>query len=224
MVWEREIDCYGTQRKLKGDKGFCNYLYQGQYIDQETGLAYNRFRYYDPEAGSYISQDPIGLRGNNPNFYAFVYDNNSETDPYGLIVDPYGGYFSRKNIREQIHKSSRPPKESAHAKKHLQAKTMDEAADRSIKGMGGKPEASYFPEVARNNFANFEKTAAFEAARKGHVVDRGGMLFIIHEHPTDIGFNMGQRTRFMRIEISSGTIHSHPISEADAKAYLKKCG
>ncbi|MFL0183214.1 RHS repeat-associated core domain-containing protein [Tenacibaculum maritimum] len=31
-------------------------------------MYYNRFRYYSPDTGTYISQDPIGLRGNNPNF------------------------------------------------------------------------------------------------------------------------------------------------------------
>ncbi|MDC6117325.1 RHS repeat-associated core domain-containing protein [Serratia rubidaea] len=37
--------------------------FQGQYFDAETGLHYNRYRYYDPQTGSYISQDPIGLVG-----------------------------------------------------------------------------------------------------------------------------------------------------------------
>ena len=39
------------------------FRYQGQYEDSETGLYYNRFRYYDPSTGAYISQDPIGLAG-----------------------------------------------------------------------------------------------------------------------------------------------------------------
>ncbi|MFQ1014305.1 RHS repeat-associated core domain-containing protein [Avibacterium paragallinarum] len=38
-------------------------LFAGQWFDEESGLAYNRFRYYDPESGSYISSDPIGLAG-----------------------------------------------------------------------------------------------------------------------------------------------------------------
>ena len=38
---------------------FYDLYYQGQTFDRETGLAYNR--YYDPEQGNYISQDPIGL-------------------------------------------------------------------------------------------------------------------------------------------------------------------
>jgi RHS family protein len=41
----------------------CPFRYQGQYEDSETGLYYNRFRYYDPSTGAYISQDPIGLAG-----------------------------------------------------------------------------------------------------------------------------------------------------------------
>jgi RHS repeat-associated protein len=35
----------------------------GQQFDEETGLYYNRHRYYDPKQGRYITQDPIGLRG-----------------------------------------------------------------------------------------------------------------------------------------------------------------
>ncbi|MCD2359039.1 RHS repeat-associated core domain-containing protein, partial [Pantoea sp. MHSD4] len=37
--------------------------YQGQYFGAETGLLYNRFRDYDPDAGRFVSQDPIGLAG-----------------------------------------------------------------------------------------------------------------------------------------------------------------
>ncbi|WP_262509478.1 RHS repeat-associated core domain-containing protein [Tenacibaculum mesophilum] len=57
-----------------------SFRYQGQYKDVETGLYYNRFRYYSPESGAYISQDPIGLLGNNPNMYAYISDSNSWVD------------------------------------------------------------------------------------------------------------------------------------------------
>ncbi|WP_262710361.1 RHS repeat-associated core domain-containing protein [Apibacter muscae] len=56
----------------------------GQYEDIETGLYYNRFRYYNPETGMYISQDPIGIEGNNPNLYAYTHDSNTMVDPFGL--------------------------------------------------------------------------------------------------------------------------------------------
>lgn len=49
-----------------------------------TKLDHNRFRYYSPETGSYISKDPIGLAGNNPNLYAYTHDSNTMVDPFGL--------------------------------------------------------------------------------------------------------------------------------------------
>ena len=36
---------------------------QNQYADLETGLHYNFFRYYEPDAGRFVNQDPIGLWG-----------------------------------------------------------------------------------------------------------------------------------------------------------------
>ncbi|MCL1923976.1 MAG: RHS repeat-associated core domain-containing protein, partial [Defluviitaleaceae bacterium] len=55
------------------------------YEDEETGLYYNRFRYYMPEEGIYTQRDPIGLAGGNPTVYGYVYNTNSQIDPWGLI-------------------------------------------------------------------------------------------------------------------------------------------
>ncbi|MDB0613889.1 RHS domain-containing protein [Tenacibaculum maritimum] len=84
IIWECELDIYGKVRNLHGEKTFIPFRYQGQYEDIETGLYYNRFRYYSPDTGTYISKDPIGLLGNNPNLYAYVHDVNSFIDPLGL--------------------------------------------------------------------------------------------------------------------------------------------
>jgi RHS repeat-associated protein len=62
-TWQAQLDSYGGVREGQGKPQDCPFRYQGQYEDVETGLYYNRFRYYDPEVGSYISQDPIGLEG-----------------------------------------------------------------------------------------------------------------------------------------------------------------
>ena len=56
----------------------------GQYADAEMGLCDNRFRYYDPEAGQYVSQAPIGLQGGNPTLYGYVRDVNWLVNFFGL--------------------------------------------------------------------------------------------------------------------------------------------
>jgi RHS repeat-associated protein len=48
-----------------------NFRFPGQYYEEETGIHYNYFRYYDPSVGRYITPDPIGLEGGiNPLSYA----------------------------------------------------------------------------------------------------------------------------------------------------------
>ncbi|MDM5181981.1 RHS domain-containing protein [Massilia sp. DJPM01] len=61
--------------------------FQGQYFEAETGLHYNRFRYYDPDIGRFVSQDPIGLAGG---FNTYQYAPNPVTwvDPAGLSGTP----------------------------------------------------------------------------------------------------------------------------------------
>ncbi|WP_346882953.1 RHS repeat-associated core domain-containing protein [uncultured Algibacter sp.] len=82
------MDIYGKVRSIEGSKTFIPFRYQGQYEDEETGLYYNRYRYYSSDTGGYISQDPIGLDGGNPNIYAYAFDSNTEVDPFGLdIID-----------------------------------------------------------------------------------------------------------------------------------------
>ncbi|MCZ0304347.1 DUF6531 domain-containing protein [Escherichia coli] len=56
----------------------------GQYYDEETGLHYNLFRYYAPECGRFISQDPISIRG-GLNLYRYAPNPISWIDPLGLI-------------------------------------------------------------------------------------------------------------------------------------------
>ena len=84
IVWQADYDIYGNVRNLHGSRQFIPFRQLGQYEDNETGLYYNRFRYYDPRIGNYISQDPIRLKGNNPTLYGYVGDCNKWTDMFGL--------------------------------------------------------------------------------------------------------------------------------------------
>ncbi|WP_194484857.1 RHS repeat-associated core domain-containing protein, partial [Escherichia coli] len=68
----------------------------GQQYDEESGLYYNRHRYYDPLQGRYITQDPIGLKG-GWNFYQYPLNPVTNTDPLGLEVFPREGANKRGN-------------------------------------------------------------------------------------------------------------------------------
>ena len=84
VVWQADYDIYGDLRNIKGIRDFIPFRQLGQYEDDETRLYYNRFRYYDPRIGNYISQDPIRLAGNNPTLYGYVAEPNGWVDPFGL--------------------------------------------------------------------------------------------------------------------------------------------
>ncbi|MBK4257322.1 RHS domain-containing protein [Enterobacter hormaechei] len=68
--------------------------YAGQYADGETGLHYNLFRYYDPQVGRFIMQDPIGLNG-GWNLYQYAPNPLGWIDPLGLKCS-----HSSKNPKE----------------------------------------------------------------------------------------------------------------------------
>ena len=69
------------------DSAYQPFRLQNQYADRETGLHYNFFRYYEPDAGRFVNQDPIGLEGGE-NLYKFAPNVQRWIDPLGLAPIP----------------------------------------------------------------------------------------------------------------------------------------
>ncbi|HKN02851.1 MAG TPA: PAAR-like domain-containing protein [Buttiauxella sp.] len=83
IAWRGRQHLWGREESANDDNLSCRLRFPGQYEDAESGLHYNRFRYYDTETGQYISADPIGLAGGvNP--YGYVHNPLSWVDPLGL--------------------------------------------------------------------------------------------------------------------------------------------
>ena len=77
QAWgDAKITISGAARKVQLKNPI---RFQGEYFDEESGLHYNRFKYYDPVAGRYISTDPIGLLG-GANTYLYP------TNPTGSLA------------------------------------------------------------------------------------------------------------------------------------------
>jgi RHS repeat-associated protein len=92
IAWSASYKAWGEAKELIGKAankaGFKNPLrFQGQYLDHETGLHYNRFRYYDPETGRFISKDPIGFAG-GLNVFQYAPNPMEWVDPFGLQKCP----------------------------------------------------------------------------------------------------------------------------------------
>ncbi|MDR5795673.1 RHS repeat-associated core domain-containing protein, partial [Caballeronia sp. LZ008] len=92
---------YGKTDPAEADNAI---RFQGQYADDETGLTYNRHRYYDPATGRFISKDPIGLAG-GINVYQYANGNSTRwVDPLGLAPCP-----GRKGAFRQAKRDLRIP-------------------------------------------------------------------------------------------------------------------
>ena len=84
VEWSADYDVWGNLLREDNPHSLVQDIrLPGQQYDEETGLHYNRHRYYDPRQGRYITQDPIGLKG-GWNLYQYPLDPVSDIDPLGL--------------------------------------------------------------------------------------------------------------------------------------------
>nr|WP_324608224.1 RHS repeat-associated core domain-containing protein [Pseudomonas amygdali] len=95
IVWQAKYRAWGAVEKLVVNEVEQNLRFQGQYFDVETGLHYNTFRYYDPEIGRFITQDPIGLSGGT-NLYLHTFSPNNWIDPLGWCSTKLGNNMGAK--------------------------------------------------------------------------------------------------------------------------------
>jgi len=83
VVWEAVYESFGNVQ-IVAEEITNNLRFAGQYYDQETGLHYNWYRYYDPTAGRYLQTDPLG---DGLNLYAYCFNNpHTWIDPSGLCA------------------------------------------------------------------------------------------------------------------------------------------
>lgn len=177
-TWEAELDIYGKVRNLAGGSlADCPFRYQGQYEDVETGLYYNRFRYYSPDDGLYVSQDPIGLYGGD-RFYSYVNDPNSWFDVIGLAIFPIitrGANNEMLEANANITKADLGTGTNTNASSRTYARSLGDQTDdaghiigKQLGGSGGTK--NVFPQnvnLNRGQFAQFEGKVADLVHTKG---------------------------------------------------------
>ncbi|MBC3365929.1 RHS repeat-associated core domain-containing protein, partial [Pseudomonas sp. SWRI154] len=93
VVWAARYNGYGKLTELRHGNGprlHQPLRFQGQYHDRESGLHYNRHRYYNPETGRYLTADPSKLKG-GLNGYRYTLNPTGWVDPLGLETCPGDG-------------------------------------------------------------------------------------------------------------------------------------
>ena len=116
-VWSARLEPYGLAEVERAEgSGFeLSLRLAGQICDVETGLYYNRFRYYSPELGRYIEEDPAGT-GGGVNVYAYTSNPLVQFDPRGLDCE----YCKSKD-----HKEEDCPKKKAAEEERKQKEIQD---------------------------------------------------------------------------------------------------
>uniref|UniRef100_UPI0015D010BC RHS repeat-associated core domain-containing protein n=1 Tax=Pseudomonas fluorescens TaxID=294 RepID=UPI0015D010BC len=87
IVWSAHYRAYGQISRLDIGKIDNPLRFQGQYFDPESGLHYNRHRYYNPDIGRYLTPDPVKLAG-GINAYQYAPNPTAWVDPLGLSRCP----------------------------------------------------------------------------------------------------------------------------------------
>ena len=222
IVWAARYNGYGKLTELRHGNGKRleqPLRFQGQYHDRESGLHYNRHRYYNPETGRYLTLDPSKLKG-GLNGYRYTLNPTGWVDPLGLEDCPGKGKCApEQGDQAPGHKTSvnkgtpkLPDVEwTNHGNKHVSPKAPWPAVVKSTANGGA---ARYLPgtdieALERYVFAN------------GQSVNNGKPWKIMDLGRT-VGANDGKETRYMRVELSARTIHGHPISEESFKKFTKK--
>ncbi|WP_047296772.1 RHS repeat-associated core domain-containing protein, partial [Pseudomonas lundensis] len=100
IAWSAQYKAWGEVKEQRSEwaqrQGLTNPIrFQGQYHDHETGLHYNRYRYYDPRVGRFVSKDPISYAG-GLNLYAYAPNPVEWVDPLGLRCDSPAQKLKRK--------------------------------------------------------------------------------------------------------------------------------
>lgn len=152
-VWQARLEPYGLAEIERDDTGVdLSLRLAGQLWDAESGLCYNRFRYYCPEIGRYIEEDPLGM-GGGVNLYAYADCPLLRSDPRGLSCA----------VLEAHYKAS-----EEHFKKYQDR--VDNPGDKSPKQIGadkakvteavGEIEAAKYMET---NYPDHEMVRGFES-------------------------------------------------------------
>ncbi|WP_421849478.1 RHS repeat-associated core domain-containing protein [Marinomonas sp.] len=181
-VWSVQYRAYGNVfRKIVAEID-SPLRFQGQYFDAETGLHYNRHRYYNPNAGRFITIDPIGLAGGLNN-YQYVPNPTGWVDPLGLHNIPGKGACKDPSEEQapepKVDEVENPESDVSTPKISKNAETLRTGGNNTVINVRTKSEADKllkeaFPDYQKVNGVGHNDPAGIRKKRKMDRFKQGG--------------------------------------------------
>jgi RHS repeat-associated protein len=150
-LWQASYQVWGNTSEEVREPYYLeeqNLRFQGQYLDRETGLHFNTFRFYDPDVGRFTTPDPVGLAGGF-NLYQYSPNPSGWIDPLGWA--PCGATTSKLQAhanaaRKAVYSNpqrSLTPKQRAAVKRAYDRGDLGQARSRYRRYVGQRIDADF---------------------------------------------------------------------------------
>ncbi|SEF08837.1 RHS repeat-associated core domain-containing protein [Pseudomonas palleroniana] len=175
IVWSAHYRAYGEIARLDACKIDNPLRFQGQYCDAESGLHYNRHRYYNPDIGRYLTPDPVKLAG-GINAYQYVPNPTGWVDPLGLSTCPGGDGCKPSHRIEEPEKKVNVNEGDVVPPKGFDSTLSRNRAFRRAKEIGGIPQTTQPKEIYRERIRDQDR----------HIMGRVYVFSLRKDHITKI--------------------------------------
>ncbi|WP_434626329.1 RHS domain-containing protein [Pseudomonas sp. Z5-35] len=193
VVWAARYNGYGKLTELRhggGPRLHQPLRFQGQYHDRESGLHYNRHRYYNPETGRYLTADPSKLAG-GLNGYRYTLNPTGWVDPLGLACQCPGDIEAEGPFSEIVPGGGLAAHEARGGhliRKHI-GRTDAQLAQR-IEAEPNVPAASTFPDRATAESSAARAIASNEKKIEKFLNSKKGKTTITHTYAKPVGVSL----------------------------------
>ncbi|WP_404487617.1 RHS repeat-associated core domain-containing protein [Pseudomonas sp. HT11] len=209
IVWSAHYRAYGQISRLDIEKIDNPLRFQGQYFDPESGLHYNRHRYYNPDIGRYLTPDPVKLAG-GINAYRYAPNPTGWVDPLGLNTCPGEGGCKLKvtsadepSTKANVYKNEPEPPQSSDDEDYLfrgDRKHPDEVFKTGFKSKGESNDLYLHALNSNDPPSNFISTSPSRLTAIDFSTGfgtRDGYLYVIKSIPGhDVNLELGKMTPF----------------------------
>lgn len=178
-LWHARYRIWGNafeERHEPGCREEQNLRFQGQYLDRETGLHFNTFRFYDPDIGRFTTPDPIGLAG-GLNLYAYAPNPIGWVDPWGWVACPKKVDALKNGPQKTV--VNVKTKADAH---ELLSEAFPDA--QKVRGIGSQDAAGI---RKKHKMDQFKKRDGSVRYRKDYPIDRSTGRVYGHDDPKGTG-------------------------------------